>query len=77
MTQKDGVPYQYFKIGHEVQEKTLVIDLPSDAAYAVYEGEGQCLDFSIVTENNSAILPAQGWIVLLGSAGDTFTLQYR
>jgi hypothetical protein len=68
---------QYYNIGAETEDKTLVIDMPPGAAFAVYDAEGECVEFTTVTGNNSAVLPAKGQIVLVGEAGDTFTWQYK
>jgi hypothetical protein len=36
-----------------------------------------CVEFTTVTGNSTAVLPAQGRIVLIGRAGDVFTLRYE
>lgn len=68
---------QYYNIGTEVEGKTLAVDLPPAGAFAVYDAEGNCVEFTTVIGNSIAVLPAQGRIVLIGRAGDVFTLHYQ
>ena len=68
---------QYFNIGIEVEGKTLEVDLPPGAAFAVYDAAGECVEYSTISGKSSAVLPAQGRFVLVGGARDTFILQYK
>jgi len=68
---------QYYTVGSEVQGKTLVVTLPKDAAYAVYDEDGVCVNFTTVSNNNTTVLPAKGKIALIGKAGDVFAIELQ
>jgi hypothetical protein len=52
-------------------------ELLGEELLAVYNAEGQCVEFSWVSGRDSAVLPAQGMIVMVGKAGDDFRLRLR
>ena len=68
---------QYYTVGSEVQGKTMVVTLPKDAAYAVYDEDGVCVNFTTVSNNNTTVLPAKGKIALIGKAGDVFAIELQ
>ena len=68
---------QYYAIGPDAQGKTLVVSLPENAAYAVYDENDACVNFTTVSKNNTTVLPAKGKIALIGKAGDTFTIKLQ
>lgn len=68
---------QYFRIGEELGGRTLLVELPAGASFAVYGGDGGCIEFSWVSGRESAVLPAQGMIVLVGRGGDEFKLRFE
>jgi hypothetical protein len=65
----------YYAIGPEAQGKTLVVNIPENAAYAVYDENDACVNFTTVSKNNTTVLPAAGKIALIGKAGDAFTIE--
>lgn len=65
---------QYYVIGSDVQGKTLTVGLPKGAAYAVYDENHSCVNFTTVSKNNTTVLPASGKIVLIGKTGDVFDI---
>ncbi len=68
---------QYYSIGFDTEGKTIVINLPHDAAFAVYDKDDNCINFTTVSKNNSTLLPADGKIVLIGKAGDAFDIELQ
>ena len=60
-----------------MEGRTLAVDLPPAGGFAGYDAGGSCLEFTTVTGTGTAVLPAQGRIVLIGRAGDVFTLHYQ
>jgi CubicO group peptidase (beta-lactamase class C family) len=68
---------KYYVIGESVQGKTMVVDMPEGAAFAVYDENDTCLHFTTVTKSNTAQLPQKGKIVLIGYRGDRFDLVFH
>ena len=68
---------RYFTIGSDVQGKSLTVNMPNGAAYAVYDDDGQCVNFTTVSKNRTTILPSKGMIVLIGKAGDAFDINLQ
>ncbi len=67
---------KYFSIDEQMQGKTMVVTVPEGASFAVYDKEGNCINFSIVSKNNTTILPEEGKIVFVGQSGDRFELSF-
>jgi CubicO group peptidase (beta-lactamase class C family) len=67
----------YYTIGAEAQGKTMVVTLPKDAAYAVYDENGVCVNFTTVSKNNTTVLPEKGKIALIGKTGDVFAIEFQ
>lgn len=68
---------QYYAIGPEVRGKTMVVSLPENAAYAVYDESDACVNFTTVSGNNATVLPANGKIAFIGKQGDTFGIEFQ
>ncbi|MEA5066789.1 MAG: hypothetical protein VB065_12145, partial [Eubacteriales bacterium] len=57
--------------------KTMVVSLPENAAYAVYDESDACVNFTTVSGNNATVLPANGKIAFIGKQGDTFGIEFQ
>lgn len=68
---------KYFTIGPDAAGKTMVVDLPEGAAYAVYDGDSVCVNYTTVSKDYSTKLPANGKAVFIGRPGDVFGLDIR
>lgn len=68
---------QYLGIGEEVQDKTLVVTIPSGASFAVYDKNGVCITYSTVSGSNTSTLPEGGMVAFIAESGDTFDLVFR
>jgi len=51
--------------------------LPEGAAYAAYDGDGACVNYTTVSKEYSTVLPAGGRVVFIGKPGDVFHLDIR
>ncbi|NRY55912.1 serine hydrolase domain-containing protein [Clostridium acetobutylicum] len=73
---KDGYA-EWYKIGDEAAGKEINVDIPQNAAFAVYDSNGAVINDSLVTGSTSAKLPQNGTIVFLGSPQAKFTIKYN
>lgn len=67
----------YYAIGESLEGKTISVLVPEEASFAVYDQSDTCINFSVVSQDNSTLLPAGGKIVLIGDANAEFRMTYR
>lgn len=67
----------YYAIDADTQEKTLEVNVPQRASYAVYDANDICINFTTVSKNPATVLPEGGKIVCIGVPGDVFTLVWK
>lgn len=68
---------KYYSITSDVAGKTMTVKLPDGAAYAVYDENDICVNFTTVSHNYTTILPANGKVALIGKAGDVFEIGFQ
>lgn len=50
------------------------VELPSGSSFAVYDENGVCVNFSVVSNNNKVKLPENGTVVFAGAPNSEFTV---
>ncbi|ANS76687.1 serine hydrolase [Paenibacillus yonginensis] len=65
---------RWFSVPAQAAGKTMTVELPAQAAFAVYDAAGTCVNFSVVSGNNRVELPENGKIVFIGDPGKTFRI---
>ncbi|MCK6073534.1 serine hydrolase domain-containing protein [Paenibacillus silvae] len=68
---------RWYAIDGKSAEKTITVDSPEHGGYAVYDDQGQVLQFSIATGEQTTKLPKKGFIVFGGNAGDVFQIHQK
>lgn len=68
---------KYYSIDANIAGKTMVVKLPDGAAYAVYDKNDVCVNFTTVSHNSTTILPADGKVAFIGKAGDVFEVKLQ
>ncbi|MDT0122790.1 serine hydrolase domain-containing protein [Paenibacillus sp. RRE4] len=68
---------RWYAIEGKSAEKTITVDSPEQGGYAVYNDQGQVLQFSTATGEQSTKLPKKGFIVFGGNAGDVFHIRLK
>ena len=58
---------EWFKIPQAAAGKTMTVALPEKSSFAVYDEEGVCVNFTVVSGNNKVKLPKNGTIVFAGA----------
>lgn len=64
----------WYKIDGKSATKKMTVDIPKGGGYAVYNKEGEIVNFSIASNSDSVILPEGGMMVLGGNAGAVFKI---
>ncbi|WP_353096043.1 serine hydrolase domain-containing protein [Tissierella praeacuta] len=73
---KDGYAV-WHKIPKELANKTLTVKMPKNAAYTIYNSEGNCINSSYISDENTTVLPEGGTIVFAGDIGSQFELSIK
>ena len=71
--QKNGHA-KWFTIPQEAAGKTMAVELPSGSSFAVYDENGVCVNFTVVSDNNKVKLPENGTVVFAGAPNSEFTV---
>ncbi|MFJ6208776.1 serine hydrolase domain-containing protein [Lysinibacillus sp. NPDC092081] len=65
---------RWYTIPQAVVEKTMTVALPPKSSFAVYDGEGVCVNFTVVSGNNKVKLPKNGTVVFAGEPNSQFAI---
>ncbi|XID91909.1 serine hydrolase domain-containing protein [Paenibacillaceae bacterium WGS1546] len=68
---------KWYTIPDRAAGKTMTVTLPSEGSYAVYDENGTFVDFSVVSPDNTTVLPQGGTIVFAGEAGSKFEITMK
>ncbi|MFR9710315.1 serine hydrolase domain-containing protein [Paenibacillus sp. MB22_1] len=66
---------RWFTIPAKAAGKTITVDLPAKASFAVYDAAGACVNFSVASGSNQVKLPENGTIVFIGDPGMRFGIE--
>ena len=73
--QDDGYA-RWYHVG-KAAGKTMAVQLPENAGFWVYDGNGQVTASSVLWDDVSAVLPEDGLIVFAGAPGARFQLSFQ
>ncbi|MBK5431751.1 serine hydrolase [Bacillus sp. TH25] len=65
---------KWFTIPQAAAGKRMTVTLPSTGAFAVYDEDGVCVNFTIVSGNNKVKLPKNGTVVIAGAPNSEFAI---
>ncbi|MEQ6353317.1 serine hydrolase domain-containing protein [Lysinibacillus sp. M3] len=65
---------KWFTIPQAAAGKTMTVALPSKSSFAVYDENGVCINFSVVSGNNKVKLPKNGTVVFAGAPNSEFEI---
>ncbi|MGE7948488.1 serine hydrolase domain-containing protein [Lysinibacillus sp. NPDC093688] len=65
---------KWFTIPQAAAEKTMTVALPSKSSFAVYDENGVCVNFTVVSGNNKVKLPKNGTVVFAGAPNSEFAI---
>lgn len=73
---KDGYG-QWYKIPKSLAGRTMIVTIPKKSAYAVYDGQGNCIRYSYIDKNKKTILPIDGYIMFVSEKNTKFNVFYE
>ncbi|MFE3574756.1 serine hydrolase domain-containing protein [Lysinibacillus sp. NPDC059133] len=65
---------KWFTIPQAAAGKTMTVALPSKSSFAVYDENGVCINFTVVSDNNKVKLPKNGTVVFAGEPNSEFAI---
>lgn len=68
---------RWYSIPKAVAGKKMTVAMPEQGAYAVYDGKGTCVNYTIISGNHEVVLPENGTIVFAGEAGSSFNISLK
>jgi len=68
---------KWYTVPGESVGKTMTVDMPEKGAFAVYDEQGGCVNFTVVSGKNEVKLPKNGTIMFAGDAGSTFGINLK
>lgn len=68
---------KWYKIGDGSVNKEIIVDMPKDSSFVVYDSNGTLVNYSLVTGVNKVTLPKDGTIGFMGNATTVFDVQYN
>ncbi|WP_106769158.1 serine hydrolase domain-containing protein [Paenibacillus faecalis] len=68
---------KWYTVPNKAVGKTMTVDMPENGAFAVYDGQGLCTNFTVVSGNNKVKLPEDGVIVFAGDPGSSFEITLK
>jgi CubicO group peptidase (beta-lactamase class C family) len=73
IVQTDGNA-RWYSVPEAVAGKKMTVAMPEQGAFAVYDGKGTCVNYTMISGNNEVVLPENGTIVFAGKAGSSFSI---
>lgn len=73
--EEDGF-VKWYKVGN-AQEKEIIVDLPKDATFFIYDKHNNCIYHSMVHDIDKIILPSDGIIGFAGSINNVFHINLK
>ncbi|MFU1793681.1 serine hydrolase domain-containing protein [Paenibacillus azoreducens] len=68
---------KWYSVPAAAAGKTMKVTMPAKASFAVYDEEGNCVNYSIISGSNECVLPKNGKIAFVGDAGSTFQITVK
>ncbi|GAA0407046.1 serine hydrolase domain-containing protein [Paenibacillus motobuensis] len=68
---------RWYTIPEKSVGKTLSVNMPKAGSFAVYDANGTCVNFTVVSGVNEVVLPANGFIAFIGDPGSQFEISLK
>jgi len=68
---------RWYSVPKTVAGKKMTVAMPEQSAFVVYDGNGTCVNYSLISGNNEVVLPENGTIVFSGKAGSSFSVSLK
>uniref|UniRef100_UPI00406CA9F0 serine hydrolase domain-containing protein n=1 Tax=Paenibacillus sp. FSL R7-0652 TaxID=2921687 RepID=UPI00406CA9F0 len=71
--QPDGYA-RWFSVPAAAKGKVMTVKMPANAAFAVYDQTGVCINHTVVSGKNEVVLPENGHVTFAGDSGAAFEI---
>ncbi|MGO4528202.1 serine hydrolase domain-containing protein [Paenibacillus sp. 2TAF8] len=68
---------RWFSVPAAVEGQVMTVKMPANAAFAVYDQKGVCVNHTVVSGKNEIVLPENGRLVFAGEAGSRFEVSLK
>ncbi|WP_260984535.1 serine hydrolase [Paenibacillus xylanexedens] len=68
---------RWFSVPSATEGQVMTVKMPANAAFAVYDEKGVCVNHTVVSGKNEVVLPENGRIVFAGEAGARFEVSLK
>ena len=68
---------RWYTIPEKSVGKTLSVNMPEAGSFAVYDANGTCVNFTVVSGVNEVVLPENGFIAFIGDPGSQFEISLK
>jgi len=68
---------RWYTISEKSVGKTLSVNMPEAGSFAVYDANGTCVNFTVVSGVNEVVLPANALIAFIGDPGSQFEISLK
>ncbi|WP_025691268.1 serine hydrolase domain-containing protein [Paenibacillus zanthoxyli] len=65
---------KWYRVPSAAAGKKITVATPAKGAFAVYDAQGKCVSYTVISSNNKVVLPENGTIVFAGDAGTVFRI---
>ncbi|MGG1878608.1 serine hydrolase domain-containing protein [Paenibacillus cisolokensis] len=65
---------RWFTVPEQAAARTMTVELPENGGFAVYDENGVCLNFTVISGEASVALPENGTVVFAGDPGSVFQI---
>ncbi|KKO55202.1 serine hydrolase domain-containing protein [Paenibacillus sp. DMB20] len=77
VTLQDNGHARWYTVPEGAAGKTMTVTMPAKGAFAVYNEQGVCVNYSIATGKNTVELPKNGTVVFAGESGSSFGITLK
>ncbi|MBN3523645.1 serine hydrolase domain-containing protein [Paenibacillus apiarius] len=74
--QADGLA-KWYSVPAAAKGKVMTVKMPSNGSFAVYDQAGICINHTVISGKNQALLPDNGRIVFAGEVGSKFEISLK
>lgn len=65
---------RWYSVPQAAVGKKMTVAMPEQGAFAVYDANGSCVNYTVISGSNEVVLPENGIIVFAGNAGSSFNI---
>ncbi|MBW7457686.1 beta-lactamase family protein, partial [Paenibacillus sepulcri] len=68
---------KWYTVSGKAAGKTIQVKMPAHGSFAIYDEQGTCVNYSVISGNHKFVLPENGSIVFAGEAGSKIDISIK